>query len=131
MNKNYRFMYLRDSYEPLKKSAPIGCIVIGLTDNKQRVTYQVSVCNPTDEFDRASGRQLALGRLIEKPRTLTVGVRNPTMHDITREVMIDLERAAGVPMRARKAATKWLDSVNVYFDLSDRDDYELVPSNGW
>lgn len=126
MNKNYRFMYLRDSYEPKKKSAPIGCVVIGLTDNKQRVTYQVSVCNPSDEFDRSAGRHLALGRLVEQPRTVVIGYEQPTMHDITRMVMLDLERSSGVPMRARRAATKWLDQTFEYefVNLSDRADSE-------
>lgn len=121
-------MYLRDSYEPKKKSSPIGCVVIGLTENKQRVTYQVSVCNPSDEFDRSAGRHLALGRLVEQPRTVVIGYEKPTMHDITRLVMLDLERASGVPMRARKAATKWLDQTfNFEFlDLTDRTDSDQL-----
>lgn len=123
MNSKYRFMYLRDRYTPGTKSAPVGCVVIGLTDNKQRVTYQVSVCNPSDEFDRESGRSLALGRLVQAPRTAVVGYTEPTMHDITRAVMLDLEVAAGFPMRARKAATKWLDANGTlaFFNLTDRE----------
>lgn len=121
MNSKYRFMYLRDSYEPGKKSAPIGVIAIYLDENKDRVTYQVSVCNPTDEFDRAAGRHLALGRLIDQPRPVIVGYDEPTMHDITRQVMFDLERNNSVPMRARKSATKWLDQFGSFdFNLSNR-----------
>jgi hypothetical protein len=115
-------MFLRTSYERLKKSTPLGCIAISLTDNKNRVTYQVSVCNPSDEFDRAQARQLALGRLIESPRVVMLGVVNPTMHDITRAVMLSVERDSGVPTRARKAATAWIDSMASlnFLDLSDR-----------
>jgi len=122
MSKSYRFMFLRTSYERLKKSAPLGCIAISLTDNKNRVTYQVSVCNPSDEFDRAQARQLALGRLIESPRTVMLGIVNPTMHDITRAVMLSVERDSGIPKRARVAATAWLDSMisQNFLDLSDR-----------
>lgn len=109
----YRFMFLRDSYEHLKKSMPLGCVVIGLTADKQRVTYQVSVCNPSDEFNRSQARHLALGRLIEKPKPAVVGVVNPTMHDITRVVMLALESDASVPKRARKAASNWLNTCSV------------------
>lgn len=122
MNKNYRFMFLRTSYEHLRKSTPLGCVAISLTDNKNRVTYQVSVCNPSDEFNRSQARQLALGRLIEKPKTAIVGVVNPTMHDITRAVMLAVEKDSDVPSRARKAATAWLDSMLTFdfFGLTDR-----------
>lgn len=123
MNKSYRFMFLRTSYEYLKKSAPLGCVAISLTDNKNRVIYQVSICNPSDEFNRSQARQLALGRLIEKPKTVVVGVVNPTMHDITRAVMLAVEQDSDVPTRARKAAGSWLDSMVGlnFFDLTDRD----------
>jgi hypothetical protein len=122
MNKNYRFMFLRTSYEPLKKSTPLGCVAIALTDNKNRVTYQVSVCNPSDDFNRSQARQLALGRLIEKPKTAIIGVVSPTMHDITRAVMLAVEKDSDVPSRARKAASTWLDAVLSYdfFGLTDR-----------
>lgn len=123
MNKSYRFMFLRTNYEYKKKSTPLGCVAISLTDNKNRVTYQVSVCNPADDFNRSQARQLALGRLIEKPKTTVVGVADPTMHDITRAVMLAVENDPEVPSRARKAATAWLDSMLTldYFDLSDRE----------
>lgn len=127
MNKNYRFMFLRSGYENLKKGSPLGCVAISLTDNKSKVTYQVSVCNPSDDFNRAQARQLALGRLIEKPKTATVYPKtviggDPTMHDITRAVMLAIESDGDVPGRARKAATAWLDYMLSYsfFSLSDR-----------
>lgn len=122
MSNKYRFMYLRSNYEPRHKSAPIGCVAIQVND-KGRLSYQVSVCNPADNFDRAQARQLALGRLVEKPFDTIVPEVNPTMHDITRAAMLALEKNGKVATRARKAATAWLDSLgSYYFDLSDRPD---------
>ncbi len=120
-NNKYRFIYLRTNYEYGKKSAPLGCVVISLADNKKRVTYQVSVCNPADDFDRAQARQLALGRLIESPKTALLAQESPTMHDITRAVMFDIE-GSNLPARARKAATAWLNEVasHEFYTLSDR-----------
>ena len=121
-NNKYRFIYLRTSYEHGKKSAPFGCVVISLSDNKKRVTYQVSVCNPADDFDRAQARQLALGRLVESPKTAFLSSDNPTMHDITRAVMFDIEGNNTLPSRARKSATTWLNEVAApeFYALSDR-----------
>jgi hypothetical protein len=102
---NHRIMFLRD-----KSGQPVGCIAIVVSEKKSRVRYQISVLNPSDKFDRDLARHIALGRLVEKPFEIKLnGQLNQIV--ITKEVMNALKANEGVPMRARKAATLWLDSI--------------------
>jgi len=103
---NHRIQYLRD-----RKGNPVGCVAIKLLPqvehSRQLVVYQTSILNPLDNFDRALARQLALGRMVEKPLTVRV-MSNPSMREITEEVMRDIAADSGQPTRARQAAKRWL-----------------------
>lgn len=103
---NHRIMYLRD-----RSGNPVGCIAIKLLPqveyDRQLVLYQTSVLNPLDHFDRALARQLALGRMVEKPLTIRV-ISDPSMHDVTAEIMRDIAADSSQPTRARLAAKRWL-----------------------
>lgn len=102
-----RVTYLRDA-----KSRPVGCIAIHLLDVDVRTTqasYQVSVLNPADQFDRGIARHLALGRLLEKPRSVNVK-RSSGMHAVTGRIMQAIYDDSSMPNRARKAARLWLDT---------------------
>jgi hypothetical protein len=103
---NHRVTYLRD-----RKGDPQGCVAIKLLPHvefdRQVIVYQVSVLNPVDRFDRALARQLALGRMVEKPLTVRVPA-DPTMYQITWHVMSDIAKDSGQPTRARAAAKRWL-----------------------
>ena len=105
-------MYLRDS-----SGQPVGCVAIKVSQSQRLATYQFSVLNPADRFNRAVARQLALGRMVEAPFT----VRLPSlasMHDITEAVFRDIESDRLTPSRARKAARQWLRS-NIYTSLTE------------
>lgn len=99
-------MFLRD-----RKGVPVGCVAIRLHDqsefSRSLVSYQTSVLNPLDRFDRALARQLALGRMVEAPLTVKVPV-DPSMYEVTLAVMTDLSSDSGQPTRARQAAKRWL-----------------------
>ena len=105
----HRIQFLRDS-----KGQPVGCVAIkiktavGRTAGVTLVTYQMSVLNPLDKFDRRMARQLALGRLVEAPLTTTIDHVSPTRREISQAVMQDLREDAFAPTRARKAASLWL-----------------------
>jgi hypothetical protein len=103
---NHRIMYLRD-----RNGNPVGCIAIKLHRHVEYdrclVEYQVSVLNPLDRFDRATARQLALGRMVEAPLTVRVPA-DPTMFEVSSEVMRDIVSDSGQPTRARDAAKRWL-----------------------
>ena len=105
---NHRVMFLRD-----QRGQPVGCIAIKASIPNEiawrlpEVSYQISVLNPTDRFNRAVARQLALGRLIEQPIHVDV-CQDPSMHDITRAVMSDIVSDKLAPGRARKAANLWI-----------------------
>lgn len=102
MQNTFRVQYLRDT-----NNFPIGCLAIKLSDNFAMVSYQVSVLNPRDRFDRALSRQLAKGRLLEQP--IEVDLPDDfNMHVITRVVMNDMQNNSSLPTRARKAARYWL-----------------------
>ena len=97
-----RIMYLLS-----ENGLPDGCIAIETNRSIETVTYQVSVLNPRDRFNRAVARQLAIGRLIEEPLKTSVS-KDATMHDITETVMRDMLKYKDVPARAIKAAKIWI-----------------------
>lgn len=104
---SHRIMYLRD-----RKGQPVGCIAIKVhrdagTDRGTLLTYQYSVLNPQDRFNRALARQLALGRLVESPFTART-LLNPSMYEINLAVMKDIARDSDAPTRARNAAKLWI-----------------------
>jgi hypothetical protein len=103
MIQNTRIQFLRDS-----QLHPVGCLAINLDLRNHRLTYQMSVLNPVDRFDRKVARQLALGRLVEAPIAVTLPRgRELSMHDITEAVMRDVIRSKA-PGRARRAARNWM-----------------------
>ena len=102
---NRRIMYLRT-----QSGCPVGCIAINYKRGDKSLTYQVSVLNPNDKFDRAVARQLATGRLLEKPITISVEP-DSTIHDISLSVMdhIAYTTDRSLPSRAIKCAKIWLN----------------------
>jgi hypothetical protein len=99
-----RVMYLRDA-----KGLPVGCVAIRVSRGNRLslVDYQISVLNPKDKFDRAVARDIALGRLAKKPLEVPVSL-DPSMHQVTEAVMIDIAEYEGSPGRAVRAALLWL-----------------------
>lgn len=117
MLSNYRVMYLRD-----RNHQPIGCLAMRVIPHQSLIQYQLSVLNPLDRFNRAVSRQIAIGRLVEKPLAITLPYANPSVplntHDISEAVMQAVKDGRGLPTRARKAAALWLRS-NVYTTVQD------------
>ncbi len=98
-----RIMYLRS-----ENGHPVGCLAIQLARHTGTVSYQMSVLNPRDNFNRAVARQLALGRLLEEPINLKIN-KEATMHDISEAVMKDIVKFyKSAPTRAIKAARLWV-----------------------
>ena len=101
----HRVQYLRNS-----KGQPVGCVAIKLHQTGKAtntVTYQVSVLNPDDQFNREVARQLALGRMVEKPCSVAVK-RAASKFEITTAVFDQIQHDTRMPSRARKAAKMWL-----------------------
>jgi hypothetical protein len=100
---NVRIMFLRGmSY------APCGCVAIKVDTRNRQLSYQFSVLNPADRFDRKMARHLALGRLLETPVTFSYARGETlTMHDISKRVLEHLVTSKA-PTRAVKAAKLWL-----------------------
>jgi hypothetical protein len=100
---NTRIMFLRSlSY------APCGCVAISVDTRNRKLSYQFSVLNPVDKFDRKMARHLALGRLVEAPVTFPYARGETlTMHDISKRVLEHLA-ASKAPTRAVRAANLWL-----------------------
>lgn len=101
-----RIMYLRS-----ETGHPVGCMAIQLNRHDGTLSYQLSVLNPRDQFNRAVARQLALGRLLEEPLKVKID-RESTMHDISEAVMKDIVSFKDAPARAIKAAKLWLKQSN-------------------
>ena len=103
-----RIMYLRS-----ENGHPVGCLAIQLSDgNRTQISYQVSVLNPRDKFNRAVARQLAIGRLVESPIKVNIYTGSShtaaSMHDISEAVMTDIASSSKFPTRAVKSAKLWL-----------------------
>lgn len=101
-----RVMFLRSP-----NGHPVGCIAIALNKATSTVQYQVSVLNPSDQFNRAIARQLAIGRLVENPITITVR-QDANRDEISFAIMehIVLSGNDRLPSRAVKAAKLWLSA---------------------
>lgn len=101
-----RIMFLRD-----QKFQPVGCLAISHDRGTNIVKFQLSVLNPADRFRRDVARQIAIGRLIEKPIVIPLlGEREPSRTDITFSVMDCICNSKFVPGRARKMARLWLEN---------------------
>lgn len=99
---NMRIMYLRDSSD-----RPVGCLAIRLIRSRGVAEYNLSVQNPVDNFERAMGRQLAIGRMVESPLSVRIS-KSADMHQVSHAVMNDIVATKGAPTRAVKAAQQWL-----------------------
>lgn len=110
MPRTHRIMFLRDSYTvvdgKLRPGRPIGCIAIKVVPSNNTAIYQLSVVNPLDAFDRKMARQLALGRMVEEPVSVSIP-QDFTMHDVSEAVMQDIAQSNRNATRARKAAKLW------------------------
>lgn len=119
MSNNTRIMFLRN-----EQYSPCGCLAIRLDRRNHRVSYQYSVLNPKDTFDRQMARHLAIGRLIEKPITIPISrATEINMHVISFEVMAHLAKS-DAPKRAKNAANMWLNTQEYNVDLKLEDDGE-------
>jgi hypothetical protein len=111
-----RIMYLRDNNNPQGRGNPVGCLAIGLDSvtNPTKVSYQLSVLNPADKFDRDLARLKAAARLEGKPIELSVSLdKDFSSHEVASVVMNHLKNNKEAPARARRAANIWLKEAEV------------------
>jgi hypothetical protein len=101
---NLRVMYLRSS-----NGAAVGCLAFSVDRATNKATYQLSVVNPLDTFNKGVARHLAVGRLIETPVTVNVASA-VNMHDVAKSIMRNMLKNKTAPSRALKAAKHWLSS---------------------
>lgn len=100
-----RIMFLRADH-----GHPVGCLAISLDGGK--VTYQVSTLNPADRFNRSVARQLAIGRMVEKPMTTSVDEKS-SLNEVYRAVMQEIANSNEFPTRTVKSARRWLKSEKI------------------
>lgn len=66
-----------------------------------------------EHFDKSLGRQIALGRLIDKPINLvTEKVNLTSTHEVTEAVVRQILSSENVPTRSKEAARLWLKKVS-------------------
>ena len=113
MSREIRVMYLRDH-----KGQPQGCVAcqIKRSGNDYVGSYQLSVLNPVDKFNRGVARALAKGRLLENPIQFVLP-SSPSMHEITDQMMAAIATNESLPTRARKSAQRWLDEADRTFSF--------------
>lgn len=103
-SNNLRVMYLKG-----KNGTRVGCLVFSVDRKTNRASYQLSVLNPLDSFNKEVARQLAFGRLIDCPVTVSVaGAEN--MHAVAKSIMRSILKSNKAPSRAIKAAKLWLSA---------------------
>jgi len=110
VKSGFRLMFLRNL-----RNHPVGCLAIKLNREQGIAEFQVSTLNPKDEFNRSLSRQLAIGRLVEKPLKVEVGT-DPTMHTVSHAVMTSIAKNASLPKRSQQAAALWLSKSKVEED---------------
>lgn len=91
-----------------ENGTPLGCVVTLLnTDNT--ISYQVSSRNPLDEYNRKTGREIAVGRLITAPVVVSLDDVAPKRHAILRAVLLDIaNHPKEFPKKIWKSADRWL-----------------------
>lgn len=98
-----KFMYLRAS----RSEQPVGCVAFSVEGDT--LSYQLSVLNPADKFDRTKGRTIAGGRLATRPISVGVpGLADMDHHEILTAVMQCVASTDGAPTRAVEVAGRWL-----------------------
>lgn len=101
-------MFLRSS----RQEQPVGCVAFSTAGNI--LSYQLSVLNPADQFDRARGRNIALGRLEKNPIQVEMsGADEMSYQDLIVAVMSYVAATPGACTRAVKVAKSWL-ALNVH-----------------
>ncbi|HVI40068.1 MAG TPA: hypothetical protein VM577_05360 [Anaerovoracaceae bacterium] len=101
-----RFTFVRNS-----NGRPVGCIAYRMDGESGTLNYEVSTHNPKDEYDRATARFVAEGRLNKHPRQVRFNPRMPpkldTLLDSAVEDLIWTDTARDdvkyVPARLKKA----------------------------
>lgn len=107
MDSRYKIMFLRGV-----NNFPVGCLAFSYTksaSNTSTIQYQISTLNPCDAFDRRVARQLAIGRVIERPISIQID-NNISYNEMVKRIMIDMVNRSEVPNRSRSAAVKWLNT---------------------
>jgi len=78
-HQGFKFVYIRD-----KKRFPMACVAF--TNGGDKVSFGVSVFNPTDTFKRSVGRDLALGRMVRDPVTFKRKTKRTFLRDLMKNV---------------------------------------------
>ena len=104
-SRNQRTLYLRNQH-----NHPVGCVAMSIQWEKKEVSYQLSVLNPLDRFNRKLARSIAFSRLTNKPYLISIKEDSFNVHDIFRAVLSEISKTSHskFPTRAVKAAKKWL-----------------------
>ena len=97
--ENTRIFWLRD-----QAKRPVACIA-SRRDEEGKFLFALAACSPKDIFDKARGRNIALGRL-EKSNGHTYSI-NPKDNP-KRSLMETLASTFGFPTDVQKAAKHWL-----------------------
>lgn len=124
MTNRTRFMYLRD-----EKNSPHTCVAMRVNPETSTIEYAVSICYPTDTFIKENGRFIACRRLDKHPEVIKdVDCASLTCHEIMSQVVSAVAeqgpcmklkkingvtmptRYPGLPMRTRRAASRWLQT---------------------
>lgn len=99
MKNTTRFTFVRN-----RDGRPVGCIAYRLDREQGNLNYEVSTHNPQDEYNRATARFVAEGRLNKHPRTVSFNPRQPPKLDTLLESAVgDLIFSETVPNRLKKA----------------------------
>jgi len=103
IDKTIRISYLYNN----ARNKIVACIATKRVSNSV-VEYQITNVSDKDRFNRAVGRQLTKGRLIEKPITLSMTTPFSSYHDVMKAVVSDISTYHSVPPRTLAAAKQWL-----------------------
>jgi hypothetical protein len=94
-----KFLYLHDRYG--KKHGVVAYDVKG--KGVGSVSYNLSLCNDKDSFDKEAGKELAFQRVNSSPNLLSVP-RDPHNVQIVQAVLKKIVRTSTMPTKARKLA---------------------------
>jgi len=111
-----RFFYLRDRYKASNDSQngnPIGCVASTINYDEGTISYNVSMVNPKDKFNKSLAREISVVRLDQRPISVSLPFKEKLNGHELHKILMKNIVLHGPSTSAKKSAQKWLNRFNV------------------
>jgi hypothetical protein len=104
--KPYKITYIRG-----KVGNPEACVVYSIDEQNKQIKWQMTAFDHREHFDRARGRQQAIGRFFECPKVNTLTNDKPNTANALTELFVTFISNKSLPTRVRNCVKHgWPDA---------------------